>query len=87
MTNYEPLIINLNAPSGKYKVTLSVTAHCDTVFSVSELSAGDICSDRHISVGETADIPFEVVTSGDISIEIRTDGNLTATAMAEYIGE
>lgn len=87
MNAYEPLNIFLNAPKGKYAVTLTVTAHCDTVFSITETSVGVVCRDRAVSVGDTADIVFDVDTDGDIDIEIRCDGDLTATAMAEYVGE
>ena len=87
MTEYslEPLVITLNAPKGNYEVTVSVKSHCDTVFSVFEESAGFVTEDREISNGTSADIMFRTSTDDGINVIIYCDGDITATAMAEYV--
>lgn len=87
MTDYnlEPLVIELGTPKGTYEVTVSVKSHSDTVFSVFEDGAGFITEDREILNGASVDIKFETSTSGGISVVIYCDGDITATAMAEYL--
>lgn len=87
MTDYklEPLIIELNAPAGNYEVTVSIKSHSDTVFSISEKTSGFVTEDRNIRNGESTDITFKTQTQGGIQIKIYCDGDLTATAMAEYL--
>ncbi|MBQ3426528.1 MAG: hypothetical protein IJH37_05210 [Clostridia bacterium] len=90
----EPLEINLAAPNGNYEVTLSIKAHCDTVFTVYAQHRSVIRRDIGISKGESMDITFAVSVfdrhfhgadyekvSG-IKIQIATDGDITATAAA-----
>lgn len=81
----EPLEINLPAPSGTYNVTVSIKAHCETVFSLHEATEGFITEDCEIYENETRDITFNVTAEDIISIKIYCDGRLTATAMAEYV--
>ncbi len=87
MTEYhlEPLVITLNAPKGNYEVTVTIKSQCDTVFSIFENSAGFVTEDREISNGASIDIKFETSTDDGIAITIYCDGDITATAMAEYI--
>ena len=83
--NLEPLVIVLNAPRGNYEVTVSIKSHCDTVFSVFEETAGFITEDREITTGASADIMFRTSTDDGIEVIIYCDGDITATAFAEYI--
>ena len=83
--NLEPLVIVLNAPRGNYEVTVSIKSHCDTVFSVFEETAGFIIEDREITTGASADIMFRTSTDDGIEVIIYCDGDITATAFAEYI--
>ena len=87
MTNFnlEPLVIVLNAPRGNYEVTVSIKSHCDTVFSVFEETAGFIIEDREITTGANTDIMFRTSTDDGIEVIIYCDGDITATAFAEYI--
>lgn len=87
MTNFnlEPLVIALNAPKGNYEVTVSIKSHCDTVFSVFEETAGFIIEDREITTGANTDIMFRTSTDDGIEVIIYCDGDITATAFAEYI--
>lgn len=87
MTEYslEPLVITLNAPKGNYEVTVSVKSHCDTVFSVFEETAGFVAENSEISNGTSADIKFRTSTIDGIEVIIYCDGDITATAMAEYV--
>lgn len=87
MTNFnlEPLVIALNAPKGNYEVTVSIKSHCDTVFSVFEETAGFIIEDREITTGANTDIMFRISTYDGIEVIIYCDGDITATAFAEYI--
>lgn len=87
MTNFnlEPLVIALNAPRGNYEVTVSIKSHCDTVFSVFEETAGFIIEDREITTGANTDIMFRTSTDDGIEVIIYCDGDITATAFAEYI--
>lgn len=87
MTEYslEPLVITLNAPKGNYEVTVSVKSHCDTVFSVFEKTAGFVTEDREITTGANTDIIFKTSTDDGINVIIYCDGDITATAMAEYV--
>lgn len=87
MTNYnlEPLIIELNAPEGKYEVTVSIKSHDDTVFSVFEDSAGFVTEGKEITNGASTDITFKTQTNGGITVKIYCDGDFTATAMAQYL--
>ena len=86
MTEYklEPLVINLTAPKGEYEVTLTINAESDTMCTISEKSQGTVAEDKPLMQGKT-DIIFTVQTDGDIAIEILCDGDITATAMAQYI--
>ena len=86
MTEYklEPLVINLTAPKGECEVTLTINAESDTMCTISEKSQGTVTEDKPLMQGKT-DIIFKVQTDGDISIEIFCDGDITATAMAQYI--
>lgn len=83
--NLEPLVIVLNAPRGNYEVTVSIKSHCDTVFSVFEETAGFIIEDREITTGANTDIMFRTSTDDGIEVIIYCDGDITATAFAEYI--
>ncbi|MBR0359577.1 MAG: hypothetical protein IIX21_00500 [Clostridia bacterium] len=83
--NLEPLVIVLNAPRGNYEVTVSIKSHCDTVFSVFEETAGFVAENREISNGTSADIMFRTSTDDGIEVIIYCDGDITATAFAEYI--
>ena len=87
MTGYsvEPLVITLNAPKGNYEVTVSIKSHCDTVFSVFEDTVGFVTEDREILKGASTDIKFKTSTDDGIAVMIYCDGDITATAMAEYI--
>lgn len=86
MTKYtlEPLLIELAAPEGEYEVTLTINAESDTLCTISEKSQGTVAEDKPLMQGKT-DIIFKVQTDGDISIEIFCDGDITATAMAQYM--
>ena len=86
MTEYklEPLVINLTAPKGEYEVTLTINAERDTLCTISEKTQGTVAEDKPLMQGKT-DIIFTVQTDGDISIEIFCDGDILATAMAQYI--
>ena len=86
MTEYklEPLVINLTAPKGEYEVTLTINAERDTLCTISEKTQGTVAEDKPLMQGKT-DIIFKVQTDGDISIEIFCDGDITATAMAQYV--
>ena len=86
MTEYklEPLVINLTAPKGECEVTLTINAESDTMCTISEKSQGTVTEDKPLMQGKT-DIIFKVQTDGDISIEIFCDGDITATAMAQYV--
>ncbi len=81
----EPLEINLPVQSGTYSVTVSLKAHCETIFSVSEKTLGFVTEDNEICENETRDITFNVTAEDIISIKIYCDGRITATAMAEYV--
>ena len=87
MTEYklEPLVIELNAPEGKYEVTVSIKSHSDTVFSIFEDEAGFVTEGREIKNGESADITFKTQTQNGITVIIYCDSDITATAMAEYM--
>ena len=87
MTNFnlEPLVIVLNAPRGNYEVTVSIKSHCDTVFSVFEETAGFVAENREITTGANTDIMFRTSTDDGIEVIIYCDGDITATAFAEYI--
>lgn len=80
----EPLEINLPAREGLYKVTISIKAHSENIFSVFEDTSGFILKDAKIAENENRDITFKVTTQDGINIKIYCDGRLTATAMAEY---
>ena len=86
MTEYklEPLVINLTAPKGECEVTLTINAESDTMCTISDKSQGTVTEDKPLMQGKT-DIIFKVQTDGDISIEIFCDGDITATAMAQYV--
>lgn len=86
MTKYtlEPLLIELAAPEGEYEVTLTINAESDTLCTISEKSQGTVAEDKPLMQGKT-DIIFTVQTDGDISIEIFCDGDIRATAMAQYM--
>ena len=86
MTEYklEPLVINLTAPKGECEVTLTINAESDTMCTISEKSQGTVTENKPLMQGKT-DIIFKVQTDGDISIEIFCDGDITATAMAQYV--
>lgn len=87
MTEYalEPLVIELNAPAGDYEVTVSIKSHSDTVFSIFEDSSGFVTEDREIRKDESTDIIFKTQTQSGIQVKIYCDGDLTVTAMAEYL--
>ena len=86
MTGYklEPLVINLTAPKVECEGTLTINAESDTMCTISEKSQGTVTEDKPLMQGKT-DIIFKVQTDGDISIEIFCDGDITATAMAQYV--
>ncbi len=99
MNSYElePLEIKLSAPNGTYEVTVNIKAHSNTTFNIYsqhrtfverdfEIKEGEeyektfivnVC-DRHFNGAE-----YEQVTG--IKIEILSDGDLTATAMAQSV--
>ncbi len=87
MTEYrlEPLVIELNAPKGNYEITVSIKSHNDTVFSIFEENTGFVTKDKEIQNGASTDIKFETSTNDGIVVIIYCDGDITATAMAEYI--
>lgn len=87
MTEYtlEPLVIDLSAPAGNYEVTVSIKSHSDTIFSIFESASGFVAEDREIRTDESTDITFKTQTQGGIQVKIYCDGDLTATAMAEYL--
>lgn len=87
MTEYklEPLVIALNAPKGNYEITVSINAHCDTVLSIFEENIGFVAEDKEISSGASTDIKFKTATADGIDVIIYCDGDITATAFAEYI--
>lgn len=89
MTEYklEPLVIELTAPKGRYEVTVTINAECDCIFSVFEEYIGYAVNGKEISNGTSMDIVFESKTDDGISIKIYCDGNISATAMASYIGD
>lgn len=80
----EPLEINLPTQSGTYSVTVSINAHSTTEFSICEETAGYVTENCHINENENRDITFMVTVTNAILIKIYCDGNITATAMAEY---
>lgn len=84
--NNEPLFINLSSPAGTYNITLSLTAHSDCSVTISEETAGFITSIENLSAGSVRDISFTVTTEQNINIKIDCDGDLSATAAAEYTG-
>lgn len=93
----EPLEINLNSPNGTFEITVNIKAHNDTTFNIYsqhrtfverdyEIKSGEeyeksfivnVC-DRHFSGAEYEKVP-------GVKIEIVTDGDITATAMAHSI--
>ena len=88
----EPLVISMPVPNGNYEVTLSITAHEDTVFSVLSQSRRFIRNDVEIKSGESMDIVFnanvcDIHMSGaeyhrveTLDVYILCDGAVTATA-------
>ncbi len=88
----EPLEINMPAPNGTYEITVTITAHSDTTFSLYSQHRSFIVRDREIKKGESVDITFAVSVSdrhfaeceyekaAGIKIQIATDGDITATA-------
>lgn len=83
--NLEPLVIELNAPKGDYEITVSIKAHSDTVFSIFDETAGFVTEDRALRNGENVDIKFKTSTDNDIAVLVYCDGEITATAIAEYL--
>ena len=83
--NLEPLVITLNAPKGNYEITVTIKSQSDTFFSIFEDSAGFVTEGMEISNGTSTDIRFKTSTDDGINIIIYCDGDITATAMAEYI--
>lgn len=84
--NNEPLFINLSAPCGTYNITVSLTAYSNCVFSISEKSTGTVTENVRLDHGENKDICFTASTKQDISIQINCNGDICATAAAEYVG-
>lgn len=90
----EPLEIKLNAPNGTYEVTVSLTANSDTVFTIYSQHRSFIVRDHEIKKGENFEKTFavsvcdrhfnggEYESINEIKIQIVTDGDITATAMA-----
>lgn len=74
----EPLEINLNAPNGAYEVTVNITAHSDTVFTIYSQHRSFVVRDHNIKAGE-----YE--SDDKIHIQIACDGDITATAMASPV--
>lgn len=93
----EPLEINLAVPNGNYEVTLNLTAHCDTVFTVYAQHRSFVVRDYAIRAGETFEKKFivnvcdrkfngaEYENVTGIKIQLVCDGDLTATAAAEPV--
>jgi lysophospholipase L1-like esterase len=93
----EPLEIELNAPNGTYEVTVNITAHNDTVFTIYAQHRSFIVRDYPIKSGETFEKTFAVSVCDrhfhgasyenvkGIKLQIATDGDLTATATASPI--
>jgi len=93
----EPLMISLRVPNGNYEVTVSVTAHEDTVFSIRTQTRRFVLTDEPIKAGETKDIVFDVNVcdyhmAGEEFHKVETldvlllcDGAVTATAAATPI--
>lgn len=91
----EPLEINLNAPNGEYEVTVELTAHCDTVFTLYSQHRSFIERDFEIKKGEKHEKTFTVCVCdrhfngaeyekvNGVKIQIATDGDITATAIAQ----
>ena len=90
----EPLMISLKVPNGNYEVTVSVTAHEDTVFSVRTQTRRFVATDEPIRAGETREIVFDVNVcdyhmDGEeyhsvetLDVLLLCDGAMTATAAA-----
>lgn len=93
----EPLEINLNAPNGTYEVTVNLKANSDTVFTIYAQHRSFIVRDCKIKMGEAFNKTFAVSVCDrhfrgseyesvpGIKIQIATDGDVTATAMATYV--
>ena len=87
----EPLEINLNAPNGEYEVTVELTAHCDTVFTLCLQNNSFVECDYEIKKGDKYEKTFKVCVCeqseslSGIKIQILTDGDLTATAYAQTV--
>lgn len=82
----EPLNITMAVEDGTYRVTLDIKAHSDTTFSVTEINCGQVADSTAISEGESRSIIFTVTAQNEINITINTEGDMTATVMAEYTG-
>lgn len=97
MNSYKlnPLEINLTAPNGTYEITVNLKAHNDTVFNIYSQHRTFVERDYEIKEGEEYEKTF-IVNVCDrhfngrdyenvprVKIQILTDGDVTATAMAQ----
>ncbi len=87
MTDFipEPLNITMGVQAGTYEVTLNITAHSDTTFFVTEINTGRVWDECEIAEDESRSLAFNVTAKNEINITIHTEGDMTATAFAEYI--
>ena len=82
----EPLYIELTAPKGTYEVTLTIHSESDCVYSVFEENFGTVRENSPIKQNTSEDVIFTTKCCGSIVIEIYCDGNITATALATFMG-
>ena len=92
----EPLTIENSLPNGNYEVTLTIKAHCDTVYDVYSQNRRFIVQDRKIRKGEEQEIKF-IANVSDIKysnkdfkdtgvrIYIASDGDITAISAVSPI--
>lgn len=95
--NLEPLVINLSVPNGAYEVTVNLKAHGNTFFNIYSQHRTFVERDYEIKSGEEYQKTFivsvfdrnfdgvEYEKANGIQIEIVTDGDVTATAMAQPV--
>ena len=90
----EPQEIKITVPNGNYRVTLNITAHADTMYTVYSQNRRFVAKDRKISANETQQITFIVnvcdyirrdaaYTVDGIKISIACDSELDTDA--EYV--
>lgn len=92
--NNEPLEINLTVPNGTYELTVDIKAHNDTVFTLYTQHRSVILRDKALKAGESFSVCFPVSVFDrhfhgaeyenvpGIKVQLVTDGDITATAMA-----